>query len=477
MKSQLEEILQGARSAIEPTSSERKQIDRTYNLVKRRILEKASKLGLNLRVEEVGSVGKDTWIRGEADLDAFIIFPEGTSREDLVKQGLKLGEYASGGKSVVAYAEHPYTRARIDHLDVDIVPCIGVKDASKIVTAVDRTPFHKQYVIRRLNKDLRADIRLLKRFLITIGVYGAEIRVKGFSGYLAELLVIHYDGFEATLKAISNWEEETAIDMEGLYKIPADLHIVFEHDPLIVIDPVDRRRNVAAAVTHENLATLVSASREFLHSPSPFYFKDESIRPGASSVARMIRAHQFSLLGLQVDCPKLVPDVLWGQLYKSLDGMNALLKRFGFTVIHSDVWTDEEEFAVFLFELESLSLPPAAVHQGPSVYMRSEAERFLKKHLDSRLVTSGPWISGNRWLVKRRRSMTSADTLMNKEISQARLGTHIESSIRRHKRVATGEDVIELAGQKADYQVFLENFVRRRPHWLEWKSLQMTKNS
>ena len=41
-----------------------------------------------------------------------------------------------------------------------------------------------------------------------VGVYGAEIRVGGFSGYLCELLTLSFGSFTDILKAVSDWKEK-----------------------------------------------------------------------------------------------------------------------------------------------------------------------------------------------------------------------------------------------------------------------------
>ncbi|NIS30872.1 MAG: tRNA CCA-pyrophosphorylase, partial [Actinobacteria bacterium] len=54
----------------------------------------------------------------------------------------------------------------------------------------DRTPFHAAYVEGRLNDELAAEVRVLKQLLEGIGVYGSDLKTRGFSGYLTELLVL-----------------------------------------------------------------------------------------------------------------------------------------------------------------------------------------------------------------------------------------------------------------------------------------------
>jgi len=54
-------------------------------------------------------------------------------------------------------------------------------------------------------------VRLLKKFLIGTGIYGAEIAKEGFGGYVAEVFVLHYGSFLGVLEAASNFVEHQAI--------------------------------------------------------------------------------------------------------------------------------------------------------------------------------------------------------------------------------------------------------------------------
>jgi tRNA nucleotidyltransferase (CCA-adding enzyme) len=47
------------------------------------------------------------------------------------------------------------------------------------------------------------EVRLLKKFMKGTGVYGAEIKIGGFSGYLCELLILKYRSFAQTIEAFA----------------------------------------------------------------------------------------------------------------------------------------------------------------------------------------------------------------------------------------------------------------------------------
>ena len=90
----------------------------------------------------VGSIARNTWVRGDRDLDVFLLFPPYLPRETLEGVGLALARSIARKFTKTfreKYAEHPYINATIDSIDVDLVPCYNVPSASCIQSAVDRT--------------------------------------------------------------------------------------------------------------------------------------------------------------------------------------------------------------------------------------------------------------------------------------------------------------------------------------------------
>ncbi|MFA5222664.1 MAG: CCA tRNA nucleotidyltransferase, partial [Methanoregula sp.] len=215
----------------------------------------------------VGSIARNTWVRGDRDLDVFLLFPPDLSRDALETEGLALARKIAGRftKSVrEKYAEHPYINACIDSIDVDLVPCYKVESAERIQSAVDRTPFHTRYITDKIN-GLVDDVLLLKRFTKAGGIYGSDQMTEGFSGYLCELLVLHYGGFSSLIAAAADWRPHIVIDIEH------HAGKVFD-EPLVVIDPVDPKRNVAAAVSLDRMVEFVELARGYLNAPSPVFF-------------------------------------------------------------------------------------------------------------------------------------------------------------------------------------------------------------
>ena len=145
----------------------------------------------DLDAEVHGSFRKGTWLKGDTDVDLFVFYPRSVGKEYLAREALReILDRLQGLRTRLAYAEHPYVIVEVDGVEVDVVPALRVESGDQAITAVDRTPFHTRYVTSRLSDEGKDQVRLLKRFLKGIGVYGAEIRVMGFSGYVAELLTI-----------------------------------------------------------------------------------------------------------------------------------------------------------------------------------------------------------------------------------------------------------------------------------------------
>ncbi len=422
---------------------------------------------LGASVEVHGSASRGTWLSGDNDVDVFMVLDAGYERSVLprVLEAVK-GYLVSGWTE--AYAEHPYLKAEVDVFQVDFVPCFRVDPREGLTSATDRTPLHSLFVRERLSTQDREEVRLLKKFMKGVGVYGAEVKVGGFSGYLCELLVIHYGSFEAVLEAAEGWRRGHALDILGGSSAEA-LHKRFP-EPLIVVDPVDPSRNVASAVSETVFWELSAASRAFLGAPSERFFFPREEEVGRDELLEQIEAHGSELLFVVVeDGDAEVPDVLWGQLYKSERALEGALRKEGFEVLRSGAWSDESSRHALIFELESGVLPPTAMRRGPPVRMAEDSERFIEAHVGEESTVSGPWIRGDRWWVEVRRRERDARVFVEALLSDG--GSSIGVSHNLVARVRDG-GVVLLNGEVGDYLApglsqFLHRFLKGRPAWLE----------
>ncbi|RLG06285.1 MAG: CCA tRNA nucleotidyltransferase [Thaumarchaeota archaeon] len=460
-----EKVLEKALRLVKPSRSEerklKKIVEEALNIAKEESRNFSGIVDISLE----GSVAKNTWIKNRAEADVFVHFSREVSREELEKKIVDLGTRIIerlGGKPMLMYADHPYVEGGIDNVTIDIVACYKTEPPNWI-SATDRTPYHTRYVLERLKPGQEDDVRLLKGFMMACGVYGAEIKVRGFSGYLTELLVIGYGGFLEVLKRAAGWKPPVILDLEGYYSSREELLEIFRGNPLIVIDPVDRSRNVAAAVSMTKLSEFILASRLFLENPSIKFFKEPSIKVRTKDILKLARERHilYIFFRLREYKPR---DVIWGELRRSEEGVRKALERLGFKVYRSASWTDENKKCILLFELNKLSLPRYMLHQGPPVYLRNALD-FLEKW--SRRGV-GPWIQGDRLYVLKRNEETYSKTLLKKEIKKGAVAVS-RDLLEYFRKASIGTDLRSLTKmvKKDEYALrFLYEFLKARPRFL-----------
>ncbi|USZ70717.1 CCA tRNA nucleotidyltransferase [Natronosalvus halobius] len=399
-------------------------------------------------VVQVGSTARDTWIGGDRDIDVFVRFPPALDRETLETYGLDVG-HETLPEGHEEYAEHPYVTGEYDGFDVDVVPCFRLEEATDIRSAVDRTPFHNRYLEARLDDETADDVRLAKQFLKAIGAYGSNLRTEGFSGYLTELLVVEYGGFRPLLEAVADWHPPVELDPEDHGRARetssrngADATFPFD-DPLVVIDPTDPERNVAAVCSAANVARFQHYARELLESPRIDLFEpDETVPLETDELAAHIDRRETTPVAIRFDAPNLVDDQLYPQLQKSLDGVVSGLERREFDVLRAEAFADAS--AVLLVELTVAERPAVERHEGPPVHVRSHAEGFHDAYADDEAVY-GPFIDGDRYVVERDREFTDAVSFLESDrLLDVGLGAHVETALEGEYEVLVGPDVSAL---------------------------------
>ncbi len=472
MAGTLEQVTARILKNVTPSQRERKKIAELAEKLVKNVKSAAKKYVVEAEVRVEGSVAKDTWLRREPDIDIFIRLPTTLSREAFEKVGLKIAKEATKGtRQIERFAEHPYLEAFTeDNTRINIVPCYKVK-LGEWRSATDRTPFHTDYVLPRVNDRMRSEVRLLKRFMKGIGVYGAEIRVGGFSGYLCELLILRYGSFVGVLESAANLKASWLIDHEGYYKgRENELQKIFE-DPVIVVDPVDKGRNAASAVRKQRLIEFVAACTEFLRNPaSEFFYPRETKALSVDQLSKKMGRRGSTLVFVGFGSVKAVPDVLWGQLYKTQKALRKMLENNDFEVIRDSVWSDEHNLNIFVFEVEQIRIPQVKKHLGPPIWKKTECENFLRKHVGSPSTFSGPYIEDDRWVVETRRKITSVVDLLPEKLGdggrRAGVAESISRTIGKSLRVMANEQITELYSSEPEFAKFVTEYLRAKPRWL-----------
>jgi tRNA nucleotidyltransferase (CCA-adding enzyme) len=460
-------ILQDVLDKITPTRVEQ---ERTMQLVDGVVSATKQAIGKrDLDHVIAGSFTRNTWMKDKREFDIFIRFPVKTPRDKLEEQGLEIGKNITKllhGRHSIAYAEHPYVRARVKEYDVDIVPCYRVASAMKIKSAVDRTPFHNEWLSRHFLKKLAPEVRLLKQFCKGKNVYGSDTRTQGFSGYLCELLIIQYRTFKNLLNKAPLWKPgKIIINLEGLYPIRnvRDIHRKFSKQPLVVIDPVDPGRNVAAALSPENFMRFISACRNFNQKPSTEYFFRKPPDPNVSQIDRDLSDRKTALTGFRCPAPDIIEDVLWPQLRKTSKRISDMLEEQDFSVHGYDVWSDGKT-CLFFFEMEVSELPRIRKLRGPSIFAETNSINFLKKYRPLGRV----WVEGEYWTAEIKRKYTYASKLLEealsvpeKELRSIGMASYIAARIAKKHDVMGKRDILAFARKSREFGQYLQDFLEK----------------
>jgi tRNA nucleotidyltransferase (CCA-adding enzyme) len=272
---------------------------------------------------------------------------------------------------------------------------------------------------------------------------------EGFSGYLCEILTIYYGGFHALIEAAACWRPGEVIDIERHGRKE------FE-DPLVVIDPVDPGRNVAAALSLSRMFEFAELARGYLAEPSEAFFCRSPPPPLTKEVfSRLLSARGTYLFALILITPDYTPDTVVPQLRKSADSIRELLERSEFPVNRVDVCMGRER-SMFLFEVMAETVPAMRRHIGPPVSARENAEKFLDKYIQEE-VFAGPYIEDNRYIVELPRRFTRAvDLLRSRTLLDVALGKHIRRSMKQGWTVKVGSECWD-----DEFAGFLSAFLQR----------------
>lgn len=387
---------------LRPNQEEIDATNKTTDKVIDFINELCKEEGIDAKAMAVGSVAKNTWLRGKSDIDIFIHFPTTTEMDYLKETGMYLAyktNDALNGNASEHYASHPYLTCNIDGFEVDIVPCYEIQEGESIISAVDRTILHTKYIQKHLN-GREDEVLLLKKFMDVIGTYGSEFKTGGFAGYLCELLILKYNTFENTLRAAQNWKFHTTIDLEN-FGTANDK--IFREDPLVFIDPTDKNRNVGAALRIERFVDFIVASRNFLNIVDDSVLDDErcekvkeffkplqkehlsnkSNEEIAEYIVNSFKDRETQTLVIKFPIPEMSADALHPQLLKTIDSICEKLEREEFSVFKHAYWTDEEQYVIFTIELNVFKQGKYYIHEGPKVWPKKACENFKAKWKDA----------------------------------------------------------------------------------------------
>lgn len=424
----------------------------------KKLLETSKKIVKDIKPIICGSIEKNTWLAKKYELDLFLLFSPDISKKELEEKGLNLAKKIIKnfkGRFQIAFAEHPYLRGWVGKFQIDIVPCYDIENPEKIKSAVDRTPHHVKFVKAALKKP--DDVRLLKQFCIANKCYGADVKTLGFSGYLCELLIIKYGNFMDCVRDASKWRAGHVITFSDLNKE----HIRQFKSPLIVIDPVDKNRNVGAAVSIEKFYTFVKACRDFLQNPKKEFFFKKTLKPySIAKISKKIEKRGTKWHFIVFEKPKIIEDVLYPQMKRCKKAIEKILTQNGFEVLRSDFYCNKK--CILVFEMKTWQIPKISKNIGPDVYSK-HAEEFLKHYKNKKI-----FIEDENWVVEIENEFTEVPHLLKslfrkseKDLLEKGIPSKIAPVIKKCN-VVIDKDIIKLMKKlPKDFRVFIREYFEK----------------
>lgn len=370
IKSILNEVLE----EIQPDKNYEKEIFARLNS----IIDKINKNQKYIKAALGGSGAKGTWLK-TFDADIFVLFDYGKYKDksgelsDILERILK-----KKFRNVIRlHGSRDYFQIKEGKFTFEIVPILKISKAEQAKNITDVSPLHSKWVNR--HKKLINEMKLTKQFCQAQNVYGAESYIRGFSGYVCEVLTAYYGSFLNLVKSAAKWNDKVVIDVQRFYRGKDVFKVVNVSkliSPLIVIDPVQKDRNAAAALSQEKFEAFKNAAKEFLRKPSGEFFTKKDLKSefmkSKNKSNKLVELHAAPLTG------KI--DIVGTKLLKVYEFLLQQLQKNNFKIVKSGWEWDRKNYAIFYFLFGKKTLPKTVEIEGPPLAIRQHVENFRKLH-------------------------------------------------------------------------------------------------
>ena len=397
----IKQILDDVLKDIQPDKNYEKEIFEKLNF----IIKKINKNQKNIKAILGGSGAKGTWLK-TFDADIFVLFDYNKFKDksdklsDILEKILK----NKFKKIIRLHGSRDHFQIKEKNFTFEIVPILKINRAEQAKNITDVSPLHSNWVSK--HKNLINEMKLAKQFCQAQNLYGAESYIRGFSGYVCEIMVAHYGSFLNLLNNAAKWQDKTIVDAGRHYKgkdVFKRVNTSKLISPLIVIDPVQKDRNAAAALSNEKFGYFKRAAREFLKKPSKFFF----VNMGLSLTFEELKNNSNKLITINLAPLAGKIDVAGSKLLKIYEFLEQKLQKHGFKIIKSGWEWDKKESAVayFLFDKKPLSKTVEIV--GPPLAIKHHVEAFRRLHKKTH-------ITGNKLFATEQRRYPKPEDLLKK---------------------------------------------------------------
>jgi tRNA nucleotidyltransferase (CCA-adding enzyme) len=364
----MKKIEQGVLKSSKPTSEEMKKASKTV----KQFLEKLKPL----KAEVGGSFARGTWLTPLVDVDVFVKFDPKKHKSDQLSEKLEKILKKKFEDIVRVHGSRDYFQIPIEGTTFEIIPVLDINNPKSAQNMTDVSPLHVRWLSKKTSDVIKDEMRLAKQFCKANGCYGAESYINGFSGYVLEILLVHYKSFSSLVKAALKWDEKTIIDVEKHYTHKEALVRLNEskiQSPLIVVDPVWPERNAAAALSLETFEKFKKACSRYLKKPHERLFQVKKF--DLKKEIRNYKAKNIAVLELVPHEGN--PDIEGTKMLKVFQKICRKLKEAEFEIVKSG-WNWEEK-ATLWFIVDKGVLSKTKKHYGPPKNLEDRLKDFKKK--------------------------------------------------------------------------------------------------
>ena len=150
---------------------------------------------------------------------------------------------------------------------------------------------------------------------------------------------------------------------------------------LVVIDPTDKKRNVAANVSDESFARLVLLCRALVADPSLKLFNGAGYSDlrSAAKLSAVAEALGVGLYAVRFEADEISDEVIWQQLKRMMLGINAELSKLGFAPLLSLQEVERKGCRAGIHDKRGRGSFTGSL-VGPSALMKEAADAFASAH-------------------------------------------------------------------------------------------------
>ncbi len=392
----IERILTTVRNKIRPDTSVIKEVDK----IVKEINELLKKNNIFAECVKGGSIAKETFLKDDYDIDLFIRYNPSYKDKNISELTQNILEILCKKLKIKldrVHGSRDYYQFDIlknkKILAFEVIPVILIhannyNDAQNIT---DLSPEHvtwvKKYTIKK--PELIDDIRVAKKFCKANKVYGAESYINGFSGHILDILIIHYGSFMNLLNAFSKYNYEDlkkpiVIDTEKNLTNPLTQLNENKITTLIIVDPIQKNRNSAAALSKERLWMFINAAQEFLKKPNLQFFeiKKFNIKQEIENTIKKLKLNkkEINIITFEITTVDGSKDVVGTKVLKAYSIIISQLELNDFKVLGCD-WTfnyDKKSAQGYL--IIDKNITTEILQEGPFVNTNANYNKFIEKH-------------------------------------------------------------------------------------------------